>query len=266
MKPYKISDAILKNIQKEFQKALKKYKSTNTTFQFNYTPKLSSTKRIKIYCLPTAWCKIITLVQKTETEIAWHMLIEKVSKTQYIITDILVYPQTVTGATVNTDDTKYALWVNSIPDKEFETMKGQGHSHVNMGVSPSSVDTSYYTSLLQTMQKGFYLFMITNKKGDMFLQLIDIDNNTIYENTDIIFEIASKQWYQNKWYTEMMKNIKHTASFSSTFNKSTDREYHGYGYNPNNNTNDNSHVESKLEKGTSKFTEIVGDDWYDRFM
>ena len=83
MKPYKMSDNILKAIQKEFQKALKKYNNTNTTFQFNYTPKLNSTKKVKIYCLPTAWCKITTLVQKTETEIAWHMLVEKVSKTQY---------------------------------------------------------------------------------------------------------------------------------------------------------------------------------------
>ena len=102
--------------------------------------------------------------------------------------------------------------------------------------------------------------MITNKKNDMFLQLIDIDNNTIYENTDIVFEIASKQWYQNKWYTEMMKNIKHV---SSAYGKDYNKSYHGYGYNPK---ESNYHVDSKLEKETPKFTEIVGDDWYDRFM
>jgi hypothetical protein len=182
------------------------------------------------------------------------MLIDKVSKTQYIITDILVYPQTVTGATANTDDTEYALWVNSVPDKDFNLMRGQGHSHVNMGVSPSSVDTNYYTDLLQTMRKGYYLFMITNKRGDMHLQLVDIDANKVYESTDIIFEIATKQWYQNKWYTEMMKNIKHiTKPFGKTVNT--------YGtYNPN------RQIESKIESGASKFTESIGDDWYDRFM
>ena len=262
MKPYKISDTLLKNIQKEFQKALKKYDNTNAIFNFSYTPKHTTTaKKVKIYCLPTAWCKMTTLVQKTETEIAWHMLINKISKTQYIITDIIVYPQTVTGATVNTDDTKYALWVNNIPDKDFELMRGQGHSHVNMGVSPSSVDTNYYADLLQTMQKGYYLFMILNKRGDMFLQLVDIDANTVYESTDIVFEIASKEWYQSKWYTEMMKNITH---MSNAFGKATDRAYHGYGYNPN--KSNVQATESRIEKGTNKFTEMIGDDWYDRFI
>lgn len=261
MKPYKMTDTILKAIQKEFQKALKQYDSASTTFQFKYTPKpAKSTKQIKVYCLPTAWCKITTLIQKTDTEIAWHMLINKVSKNQYIITDVLVYPQTVTGATVNTDDTKYALWVNAIPDADFQIMRGQGHSHVNMGVSPSSVDTSYYADLLKTVQKGFYLFMIANKKGDMFLQLIDVDANTVYESSDIIFEIASQQWYQNKWYNEMMKNI---SRITNTYNRAhtvKDDNYHGYGLNAAH------HIESKLEKGTNKYSEIIGDDWYDRFI
>lgn len=253
MKPYKISDTILKSITKEFKKALEQYDNANTPFKFNYTLKNTTpTKKVKIYCLPTAWCKITTLVQKTDTEIAWHMLIKKMSKTQYIITDVLVYPQTVTGATVNTDDTKYALWVNAIPDKEFETLRGQGHSHVNMGVSPSSVDTKYYSDLLKVVQKGFYMFMITNKKGDMFLQLIDLDENAMYENSDIVFEIASQQWNQNKWYTDILKNIKHISSAFS------DRSgYNGYGYNATKTKNN--------EPSNNSIRELVGDDWYDRF-
>lgn len=244
MKPFKISDAIMKNIQKEFKKALEQYKNTNVPFSFKYTPKQSgNTKKIKVYCLPTAWCKITTLVQKTDTEIAWHMLVNKVSKNQYIITDVLVYPQTVTGATVNTDDTKYALWVNSIPDKDFEIMRGQGHSHVNMGVSPSSVDTKYYNDLLQTMQKGFYIFMIVNKKSDIFINLIDIEGNTVYETTDITFEIATQKWYQDKWYTEMMKNITH---LSSAYGRRTTFGREAYG----------------MDRG---FSEMLGDDLYDRF-
>ena len=255
MRQYKITDTIIKAIQKEFKEALKNYNNVSTEFQFKYTPKpkqKTNTKKIKIYCLPTAWCKLTTLVQKTDTEIAWHMLINKVSKTQYIITDVLVYPQTVTGATANTDDTKYALWVNSIPDKDFQLMRGQGHSHVNMGVSPSSVDTTYYNDLLETIQKGFYLFMIVNKKGDMFIQLVDVDANTVYETNDIIFEIASQQWYQNKWYGEVIKNINRVTN---TYN----RGYSGYGITL-------PQESSKLSKNESKFTESIGDDWYDRFM
>lgn len=216
MKPYKVSDKNINAIRKEFEKALKKYSSATQTFHFNYTPKTSAStkKKIKIYCLPTAWCKMMTLVQKTSTEIAWHMLIEKTSKTSYVISDVLVYPQTVTGATVNTDDTKYALWVNDLPDDEFNKMRGQGHSHVNMDVSPSGVDTGYYEDLLNTMSKGFYLFMILNKKENMFIQLVDLDANIIYETNDIVFEIATKQWSQNNWYDTVTKQItKHIPSW-----------------------------------------------------
>lgn len=218
MRQYKITDKIKNTIQKEFEKALKKYDNTTQAFYFNYTPKTPTStttkKKIKIYCLPTAWCKMMTLVQKTSTEIAWHMLIEKTSKTSYVISDVLVYPQTVTGTTADTDDTKYALWVNALPDDEFNHMRGQGHSHVNMGVSPSGVDTGYYEDLLNTMSKGFYLFMILNKKEDMFIQLVDLDANVIYDTNDIVFEIATKQWSQNKWYETVMKQItKHTPSW-----------------------------------------------------
>lgn len=217
MRPYRLSDKIVNTIQKEFEKTLKKYSNAAQAFHFSYTPKAPATakKKIKIYCLPTAWCKMTTLVQKTSTEIAWHMLIEKTSKTSYVITDVLVYPQTVTGATVSTDDTKYALWVGALPDEQFNNMRGQGHSHVNMQVSPSGVDTGYYDDLLSTMSKGFYIFMILNKKEDMFLQLIDLDTNLIYDTEDITFEVATKQWSQNKWYETALKQItKHTPTYS----------------------------------------------------
>ena len=208
MRPYKLTEKTIATIQKEFKKALQNYSNAAQAFSFNYTPKAPTTKKkIKVYCLPTAWCKMQTLVQKTTTEIAWHMLVEKTDKTSYVISDVLVYPQTVTSATVTTDDTKYALWVNELPDEEFNKLKGQGHSHVDMGISPSAVDTGYYNDLLSTMTKGFYLFLILNKKSDMFLQLVDLDANVIYEKADITFEIATKNWTQNKWYDTVTKQI-----------------------------------------------------------
>jgi hypothetical protein len=222
MKPYKLTDKDITKIQKEFEKSLKKYNNAAQPFYFNYTPKPTTTtkKKIKLYCLPTAWCKMMTLVQKTSTEIAWHMLIEKTSKTSYVISDVLVYPQTVTGATVNTDDTKYALWVNDLSNEDFNKMRGQGHSHVNMGVSPSGVDTGYYNDLLSTMSKGYYIFMILNKREDMFLQLVDLDTNVIYDSSDIIFEVATKQWSQTKWYETVTKQItKYIPNYLSNYTK-----------------------------------------------
>ena len=55
-----------------------------------------------------AWIKQCSLVQHFNTEIAWHGLVRPI-KDGYEIYDILVYPQEVTGGTVETDQQKYQM-------------------------------------------------------------------------------------------------------------------------------------------------------------
>lgn len=237
MRPYKLTKNLITQIKKEFTNALDNYTATEGKFSFSFIPKLESKNKYNVYCLPTAYCKMRTLVNNTSSEIAWHMCLNQLNKNTVCITDVLVYPQTVTGTTVNTDDTKYSLWLGDLPDEQFNTLRGQGHSHVNMGVSPSGVDTSYYADLLTNIKKGVYLFMIMNKKGEMFLQLIDIDRNTIYDKQDIIFTISSAQWNENSWYDEQVKMIEKPI------------KKYIYSYN--------------TEKEKHRLYE--GDDWFDRF-
>lgn len=206
MKPYKITENILKDIKKAFNTSLKTYTNTDTDFIFKYTPKTQH-KKINVCCLPTAYCKMLALVQNTTKEIAWHMEVTKTNKNTFCITEIHVYPQTVTNSTVDTDDTKYSMWIGDLPDEVFNNLKGQGHSHVNMQVNPSGVDTDYYTKLLKNVKSGFYLFLIMNKRLDIHLMLVDIDKNTIYEDNDIEFIIASSNYNENKWHKEQMKLI-----------------------------------------------------------
>ena len=98
-----------------------------------------------IYITPNAYTKMRALVNKTETEIGWYGTVCKMPglNNVYIIEDILVYPQTVTGATCTQDDDKMFEFEMSLTTEQVNSKRFHGHSHVNMGVTPSGVDENF---------------------------------------------------------------------------------------------------------------------------
>ena len=123
----------------------------------NFQKNIGTVKRkATVYFTELAYRKFQALVDGFNNEVAWHGLAyrgEDESKDEYYITDILVYPQEVTGATVTTDQKKYQDWLMSQEDNIFNNVRMQGHSHVNMGVSPSGVDENLYESILTQLDE-----------------------------------------------------------------------------------------------------------------
>ncbi len=140
-----------------------------------------------------AWLKMQTLVREYDKEIAWHgiaMRGDDKSKDEYIITDIIVYPQEVTGATVTTDQTEYQTWLYHLDDEVFNNVRMQGHSHVNMGVTPSAVDTNLYESLLAQLDDTmFYIFIIWNKRNEKTIKIYDLAKNVLFETQDVTVSV-----------------------------------------------------------------------------
>jgi hypothetical protein len=153
-----------------------------------------------------AQLKMQTLVKNCTKEIAWHGLV-RIEDGKYIIEDILLYPQTVTASTVNaTED--YDAWLDALPDEQFNAIRMQGHSHVNMGVTPSVTDLEFYDTLVKHI-RNYYIFMIMNKRGDVTYNLYDKANNKIYEHNDITLEYESTTPNYDAWYAEEYKaNVK----------------------------------------------------------
>lgn len=137
-----------------------------------------------VYIDPDAYEKMEALIDVCQKEVAWHCTVEKRDKGVYYITDVIMFPQTVTAATVTTDDTEYAMWIANLPDETFNNMRCHMHSHVNMGVSPSGVDRTYQNQVIQNEDK-FFIFMIWNKKGDVWSTIVDVEDNILYEDADI---------------------------------------------------------------------------------
>lgn len=147
-----------------------------------------------LYFTPIAWIKMTALVSRFETEVQWHGLVRRISENEFEITDIIVPPHEVSGATVTSEYKPYIEWMDGLDDDTFDALRFHGHSHVNMAVSPSSVDTKYRLDLVTQLPKPtgnddvFYIFLIINKKHEWSAEIYDLTNNALYGTDEIYME------------------------------------------------------------------------------
>lgn len=140
------------------------------------------------------YCKMMTLVQQSPTEISWHALVKRnKDKNVYLIYDLLLFPQ-INGATsTTTDEDKFAEWqMDLIKDPKFpyEDLRCHMHSHVNMAVFSSGVDDQYQKDILTNLKDGdYYLFLVLNKRSEICILLYDYETYTLYETEDVDFVI-----------------------------------------------------------------------------
>lgn len=154
-----------------------------------------------IYISANAYVKMRMLVDQMSTEVGWYGTVTKCPGLQetYVIEDILVYPQTVTGATCEQDETKMFDFEMSLTTEQVNTKRFQGHSHVNMGVTPSGVDEQFYQDLL-TQVTDYFIICITNKKNDYTVRFYDVANNILY--TDLELKVLLDDGTDtNNWFT-----------------------------------------------------------------
>ena len=154
-----------------------------------------------IYISANAYVKMRMLVDQMSTEVGWYGTVTKCPGLQetYVIEDILVYRQTVTGATCEQDETKMFDFEMSLTTEQVNTKRFQGHSHVNMGVTPSGVDEQFYQDLL-TQVNDYFIICITNKKNDYTVRFYDVENNILY--TDLELKVLLDDGTDtNNWFT-----------------------------------------------------------------
>lgn len=144
---------------------------------------------------PQAWIKMRALVDSFAGEVQWHGAVERKNKNAFLVKDILVFPHETTSTTVVSEQEEYEKWLNELDDETFNACRFHGHSHVNMGVYPSSVDMEYRYSLVSHMGTPkqnvdlFYVFLITNKKGDISAEIYDLTSNVLYSTNDIAIKV-----------------------------------------------------------------------------
>lgn len=206
MRYIKLTEQLEQQLLTDFINKIKgnRFSEEKLSFTFDLKQDVKDEDKATIIVEANAWIKILGLVSSESGEIGWHMLCERVNDKTFVIKDVLLYPQYVTGVTVTTDDVGYGNWLHKeLSMEEINNLRGHGHSHVNMGTSPSGVDRTWYNEILQGLaEDDYYIFMIINKKGDIFLELYDLQTNTIYDKKDLNMHILIDNTYLNTWLTE----------------------------------------------------------------
>ena len=183
-----VTPEIAEEARRDFEKilAVGKFADGKLSFSKDFT---KIKRDATVYYTPSAWAKMLTLINEFNDEVAWHGVARRgddPTKDEYIISDILVYPQEVTGSTVTTDQTAYEQWLADLDDDTFNNLRFQGHSHVNFSVFSSSVDTNHQESILAQLDKSmFYIFMIWNKKLEFSAKVYDLAKNILFETSDV---------------------------------------------------------------------------------
>jgi hypothetical protein len=206
----------------------------------------------------------------SKEEIGWHGIVERDGNV-FKITDILVYPQKVTGATVTTDQVPYQEWLMAQP---VNKIRFQGHSHVNMGCSPSGVDEKCKEGVLESVkQDDYYLFMIWNKSLEFTGELFDATSWIKYQTRDM--EVSVEGVGPIEEYIKGVKSLVKTYTYSS----------YSYGGSSNANTStvktgtttsQNKSGTTAASKSEPKLTEIPAksnsekswwedEEWYNKY-
>lgn len=189
---------------------------------YKYSADIELKNKLDVFFTPDAYAKMQSLVENAKEEIGWHGTVTKL-ESGFLITDILVYPQTVTSVTVRTDESKYAKWLMKLDDDIVNSMHFQGHSHVNMGVSPSSTDLDLYANMLTTLpDNGYYIFFIVNKRDNIYAEIYDMEANIKYETKDINIAIlldtgiSIDDWYKNATENTVEKQVHISTQIKTT--------------------------------------------------
>ena len=160
----------------------------------------------QVFITSEAYIKMRTLVDKTSTELGWYGFVSKLPglNNVYVIEDIIVYPQKVTGATCEQDEDRMFEFEMSLTTEQVRARRFQAHSHVNMGVTPSGVDEAFYQDLLSQV-RDYYIIMVTNKRGDNHIRFYDMENNIVYTELELKI-LLDNGTDVDKWYQEEVDN------------------------------------------------------------
>lgn len=202
MRPIKMSNKQIKDILNDIRAQLIKEKFSKESMSVLVKlPTVVNKEKAIVVFTQQALFKMRGLIKGCTMEIGWHGTVTRQDNI-FTIEDIFTFPQTVTASTVTPDATEYSNWLMSQPDDIFNKLRFHGHSHVNMAVSPSGVDTGFQEDMLKNLN-DFYIFGIFNKKDENYLIIYDVANNIVYEDKDIMY--TSEEDDAIKWADEQIE-------------------------------------------------------------
>lgn len=227
----RMTPEMIEESKRKFEARLKNMNLVNGTLTYTETFQTTNQKAV-IWYTPDAYTKMIALIQDSEKEVAWHGIAHRLETPgHYVISDILVYPQEVTGATVNTDQAEYESWIMTLEDDTFNNLRMQGHSHVRMDCHPSGVDLEHQAKIIEQLEGDmFYIFMIWNKYFKFTAKIYDLKLNTLFEQGDITIQMVGGGAGLGEFLEESRKMVKTKTFSGSGYGSNYQGGYNGGAY------------------------------------
>ena len=225
-KPIIMTEEMIEEAAEKFKSNLKKQKLFDGKLKYEEEYVYKEEEKAIIWFEPMAYAKMLTTIMAFESEVAWHCVVDRVpdKSNEFVISDILIYPQLAAGATVEMDEDKCILWrMENMNDPRFSKMYGPGHSHVNMSVFASGTDLEHQKFILkQISNEQFYIFMIWNKKLENTTMIYDLKENVFYDKKEIEYRIIGEDFREFlKSAKEMVakKPVATTSYYQQSYNK-----------------------------------------------
>lgn len=216
----------------------------------------------KVYITTNAYAKMTHIVNMCNKEVGWLGTAEWVKDNNLIvISDILLFNQEVSRTTCEITPEGLAKFAEEILQQEngieiWNSIKLWGHSHVNMGVSPSGQDDSQMKVFAD--HNDWFLRIIANKSGELKIDLYDYESNLSY--LDLKWElfipelIASKEFIESE-IKEKVKEKTYSCNYGYAY---------GYGYRYNKNKKEDKEDEKK-EKEYNNIKELNEHEDYEYY-
>ena len=122
-----------------------------------------------VYITPICYSKIMSLTKLAEGEIGGFLLIEN-----NVISDVIVPPQKVTSGSVDIEAKDMAVLMSTELKDKDELIRGQWHSHGNMGAFSSVIDDKFFNDWgnISGMDFPYMIEVVTNKNMDVLCKMI----------------------------------------------------------------------------------------------
>lgn len=149
----------------------------------------------RIYISQDALVKMYHFVQECAQEIGWLGTVEQKGR-NYLIKDVFLFDQEVHATTTEITPEGLSSFAEELLAKPeglmiWNSMRMWGHSHVNMGITPSGQDDSQMNEFRNTGHDSF-IRLIANKKGDLKVDLYDYLNGVKFLDVPWEAELTGK--------------------------------------------------------------------------
>ena len=153
-------------------------------------------KAPKVIYREKAYWDILSLMNSKfaeKSEFMFFGVVEKVVNKTYFIKEFRLIPnEKNSGAYCENDETKWNDWVlENFPNpKDAKGLRVHSHSHVNMGVTPSSTDNEQFMQFANNIS-DFFIQLIVNHKEEHTTNLVEVDSGLKYEGVPSYIQVGN---------------------------------------------------------------------------